>query len=379
MIGVQQNHAHNCHEREMPMGRTYNFYAGPATLPEEVLREAAAEMLDYRGSGMSVMEMSHRSAAFDQIIQEAEADIRTLAGIPEDYAVLFLQGGATLQFAMAPMNLSKKGRADYIITGVWAEKAAKEAARYTDVHALATSEDTGFDRIPSLQNLPLRDGIDYVHLCENNTIYGTQYHSLPDTGGVPLVSDMSSCFFSRPIDIPRYGLIYAGAQKNIGPAGLTVVIVRKDLVKEELDPGVPLMLHYDTHIKGGSMHNTPPAYAIYITGKVMKWLIKHGGLAGAQARNEAKAALLYQALDESSLFKTPVQQDSRSLMNVVFTTGDKEKDAAFVAGATQQGLIGLKGYRTVGGMRASLYNAMPLEGVAALIEYIKDFERKQPC
>ena len=361
------------------MGRTFNFYAGPATLPEEVLKEAAAEMLDYGNSGMSVMEMSHRSPAFDRIIQEAEQDIRSLAGIPEDYAVLFLQGGATLQFAMAPMNLSKKGRADYLITGVWADKAAKEAARYTDVQVLATSQDSGFDRIPSLEGLKFREDIDYVHLCENNTIYGTQYHSLPDTGGVPLVSDMSSCFFSRPIDVPRYGLIYAGAQKNIGPAGLTVVIVRKDLIREEMDQSVPLMLRYDTHIKGKSMHNTPPAYAIYITGKVMKWLLKNGGLKGAQERNQRKAALLYEALDHSALFETPVEKGSRSLMNAVFTTGDKAKDEDFVQGATQRGMIGLKGYRTVGGMRASLYNAMPYEGVAALVDYMKEFERKQPC
>lgn len=379
MIVVHANRSHNHQERAHHMGRIYNFYAGPATLPEEVLLEAREELLDYQGQGMSVMEMSHRSAAFDRIIQEAEQDIRTLAGIPEDYAVLFLQGGATLQFAMAPMNLSKKGKADYVLTGVWAEKAAKEAARYTDVHTLATSGDTGFDRIPSLSGLIPREGIDYVHICENNTIYGTQYHSLPDTGGVPLVSDQSSCFFSRPIDIPRYGLIYAGAQKNIGPAGLTVVIVRKDLIQEELDESVPLMLRYATHIKGGSMHNTPPAYAIYITGKVMKWLLKNGGLHGAQERNQAKAALLYEALDQSPLFKTPVQKDSRSLMNVVFTTGDKEMDAAFVEGATQRGMVGLKGYRTVGGMRASLYNALPQKGVEALVEYIKDFERKQLC
>ena len=357
------------------MGRTFNFYAGPATLPEEVLKEAAAELLDYGNSGMSVMEMSHRSPAFDRIIQEAEQDIRSLAGIPEDYAVLFLQGGATLQFAMAPMNLSKKGRADYVITGVWAEKAAKEAARYTDVHALATSEDTGFDRIPSLQNLPLRDGIDYVHLCENNTIYGTQYHALPDTGGIPLVGDLSSCLLSGPLDVRRYGLIFAGAQKNLGPAGLTLVIIRRDLVREDVLPYTPAMLRYKTHLDAGSLFNTPPCYAIYICGKVFKWLEEQGGLEEMARKNARKAALVYDYLDGSALFEGTAAKDSRSLMNITFVTGDKALDAAFAREAEAAGLIGLKAHRLVGGMRASLYNAMPYEGAAALVGFMADFER----
>ncbi|NLX83275.1 MAG: 3-phosphoserine/phosphohydroxythreonine transaminase [Clostridiales bacterium] len=359
------------------MSRVFNFSAGPACLPEEVLREAAEDMLSFKGSGMSVMEMSHRSLAYDQIIKETEQDIRTLANIPDDYAVLFLQGGATLQFAMAPINLSKSGKADYITTGHWAQKAAAEAARYTDVKEIASSEGTQFDRIPDLSKLPIREGADYVHLCENNTIYGTQYHTLPETGGIPLVSDQSSCVFSRPLDITRYGLIYAGAQKNIGPAGLTLVIVRKDLIKAELDHYVPLMLRYDTHIKSGSMHNTPPTYAIYITGKVMKWLLRNGGLNGAQKRNEEKAGLLYDALDRSQLFYSPVKKDSRSLMNIVFTSGDEATDADFIKGAEALGLMGIKGYRTVGGMRASLYNAMTRTGVEALVSYMKDFERSR--
>ncbi len=359
------------------MSRVFNFSAGPACLPEEVLREAAQEMQDYQGSGMSVMEMSHRGKIYDRIIKETEQDIRELANIPEDYAVLFLQGGATLQFAMAPMNLTKSGKADYIITGHWAKKAAEEAARYTDVKDIASSEDSKFDRIPDLTNLDIRKDADFVHVCENNTIYGTQMHSLPDTGGIPLVSDQSSCVFSRPLELARYGLIYAGAQKNIGPAGLTLVIVRKDLIKKELDETIPLMLRYDTHIKSGSMHNTPPTYAIYITGKVMKWLKKTGGLAGAQQRNEEKAGLLYDALDKSQIFHSPVKKDSRSLMNVVFTTGDEAVDADFIKGAEERGLLGIKGYRTMGGMRASLYNAMPKAGVETLVSYMKDFERSR--
>lgn len=361
------------------MGRIYNFAAGPATLPESVLAQAAGELLDYKGSGMSVMEMSHRSKTYEQIIQQTEADIRELAGIPEDYAVLFLQGGATTQFAMVPMNLSKAGQADYLVTGQWAQKAAEEAARYTKVLVPLSSEAERFTRIPGLEAYQPSPGVDYVHICENNTIFGTQYHALPKTGAVPLVADLSSCVFSGPLDIRRYGLVYAGAQKNIGPAGLTLVIVRKDLIRNDVPAFVPLMLRYDTHLKSGSMHNTPPTYAIYITGLVIRWLLDNGGLEKARERNERKAVLLYQALDRSRLFHGIADKDSRSLMNIVFTTGDAQKDEDFVKGAKARGMDGLKGYRSLGGMRASLYNAMPLEGVQALVDYIKEFEENTPC
>lgn len=357
------------------MSRVYNFSAGPACLPEEVLREAAEEMLDYRGSGMSVMEMSHRGAAFEEIIGEAEAGLRKLAGIPEDYAVLFLQGGASLQFAMVPMNLAKKGRADYLVTGVWARKAAEEAGKYLDVKVAATGEGEGFARIPGLLDLSFRPEADYVHICQNNTIYGTRFDSLPDTGDIPLVSDMSSCILSEPLDVSRFGLIYAGAQKNMGIAGLTVVIVRKDLIREQLPESLPLMMRYATHFEANSLFNTPPAYAIYIFGKVVKWLGDLGGLEEMGRINRRKAALLYDYLDQSALFRGTADPGSRSLMNVPFVTGNKALDAAFIKGAEEAGLSGLKGHRLVGGMRASLYNAMPAGGVEALIACMRDFER----
>ena len=361
------------------MSRVYNFNAGPACMPEEVLREAAEEMPDYRGSGMSVMEMSHRSKAYEEIIFGAERDIRELAGIPDDYAVLFLQGGASSQFAMVPMNLTRSGKADYLITGAWAKKAAEEASKYTDVRVAATGEAEHFTRIPDLAGISFRQDADYVHICENNTIFGTRYRALPDTGNVPLAADLSSCIFSQPLDISRYGLIYAGAQKNIGPAGLTVVIIRKDLIREDVWPGTPTMLRYKTHLDEHSLYNTPPCYAIYMCGKVIRWLQNNGGLAAAKERNELKARLLYDYLDHSAVFHGTVSPESRSLMNVTFVTGDAALDAAFVKCADAAGLIGLKGHRSVGGMRASLYNAMPHEGVEALVNCMREFERARIC
>lgn len=359
------------------MNRVHNFSAGPAILPEEVLLEAAQEMPDYAGSGMSVMEMSHRSKTFERILEETKADIRELAGIPEDYAVLFLQGGAHTQFSMVPLNLLRNGKADYFITGNWAQKAAQEAENFIQARVPFSSADRQYAYIPDFSGYLPEDGLDYVHICENNTIYGTQYKEVPKTGSTPLVSDQSSCIFSRPFNIRDYGLIYAGAQKNIGPAGLTLVIIRKELIREDLPGKVPQMLRYHIHDKSNSMHNTPPTYAIYITGKVIKWLRKNGGLEGARERNEKKAGLLYDTLDGSSLFKGTCDKNSRSLMNVTFTTGNEETDAAFIKGAAALNISGIKGYRTVGGMRASIYNAMPYESVKALTDYMKDFERKQ--
>lgn len=357
------------------MVRVHNFSAGPAILPEEVLLEAAEEMLDFSGAGMSVMEMSHRSKAFEGILNETKENIRKLAGIPMDYDILFLQGGATTQFSMVPLNLLKNGTADYILTGNWAEKAAQEAGNFNDVKVPLSSKDENYSRIPDMKGYAPTDSADYVHICENNTIYGTQFKELPDTGKVPLVADQSSCIFSRPFDIRRYGLIYAGAQKNIGPAGLTLIIIRKDLIREELPGRVPLMLRYAVHQKSDSMHNTPPTYAIYITGKVIKWLLKNGGLEGAKERNEKKAGLLYDTLDQSSLFRGTCEKASRSLMNVTFTSGDEDRDAAFIKGAAALNISGIKGYRTAGGMRASIYNAMPYESVKVLCDYMKEFER----
>ena len=357
------------------MNRVYNFSAGPAVLPEDVLREAAAEMLDYRGSGMSVMEMSHRSKVFDDIIREAEADLRTLMGIPSEYRVLFLQGGASLQFAMIPMNLMKNRVADYIITGQWAKKAAKEAALYGKVNILASSEDKTFSYIPDCSDLPVSADADYVYICENNTIYGTKFHTLPDTKGKPLVADVSSCFLSEPVDVSRYGVIYGGVQKNVGPAGMVIAIIREDLITEDVLPGTPTMMRYKTHADAGSLYNTPPCYTIYICGKVFKWLLNNGGLEAMKQRNEEKAALLYDFLDSSRLFKGTVEPASRSLMNVPFVTGDKELDAKFVKEAEAAGLVNLKGHRSVGGMRASIYNAMPRAGVEKLVSFMSEFEK----
>ncbi|WP_425806247.1 3-phosphoserine/phosphohydroxythreonine transaminase [Desulfitobacterium sp. Sab5] len=356
------------------MARVFNFSAGPAVLPEEVLREAAEEMLDYNGTGMSVMEMSHRSKAFEQIIGDAEKDLRELMNIPDNYKVLFLQGGASQQFAMVPMNLMKNRVADHIKTGQWAKKAISEGKIYGKINVIASSEDKTFTYIPDLKNLKISEDADYVYICHNNTIYGTKFHELPDTGDKILVADMSSDFLSEPVDVTKYGLIFAGAQKNVGPAGVVIVIIREDLITEEVLPGTPTMLKYKTHADNGSLYNTPPAYGIYICGKVFKWVKKLGGLEAMKKRNEEKAAILYDFLDSSKLFKGTVVKKDRSLMNVPFVTGNEELDAKFVKEAKAVGFENLKGHRTVGGMRASIYNAMPIEGVKALVEFMKKFE-----
>ncbi|MBR1693499.1 MAG: 3-phosphoserine/phosphohydroxythreonine transaminase [Lachnospiraceae bacterium] len=358
------------------MSRVYNFSAGPAVLPEEVLKEAADEMLDYKGTGMSVMEMSHRSKAYDNIIKEAEADLRELMNIPDNYKVLFLQGGASQQFAMIPMNLMKNRVADYIVTGQWAKKAYQEAGIYGKANKIASSEDETFSYIPDCSDLPISEDADYVYICENNTIYGTKFHTLPNTKGKPLVADVSSCFLSEPVDVTKYGVIYGGVQKNIGPAGVVIVIIREDLITEDVLEGTPTMLKYKIHADNASLYNTPPAYGIYICGKVFKWLKSRGGLAAMKEYNEKKAAILYNFLDESKLFKGTVRKEDRSLMNVPFVTGDADLDAKFVKEATEAGFVNLKGHRTVGGMRASIYNAMPIEGVEKLVEFMRDFEAK---
>ena len=356
------------------MSRVYNFAAGPAVLPEEVLKEAAEEMLDYNGTGMSVMEMSHRSKAFEEIIEDAEKDLRDLMNIPDNYKVLFLQGGGSTQFAMIPMNLMKNRVADYIITGQWAKKAAAEAEKYGRVNRIASSADKTFTYIPDLKNLQISDDADYVYICHNNTIYGTTYHDLPDTKGKILVTDMSSDILSQPVDVTKYGLIFAGVQKNIGPAGTVIVIIREDLITEDVLEGTPTMLTYKTHADAKSLYNTPPAYGIYICGKVFKHIKKLGGLEAMKKINEEKAKILYDFLDESELFKGTVVKEDRSLMNVPFVTGDKDLDAKFITEAKKAGIENIKGHRTVGGMRASIYNAMPIEGVKYLVEFMKKFE-----
>ena len=356
------------------MSRVYNFSAGPAVLPEEVLKEAADEMLDYNGSGMSVMEMSHRSKEYDDIIKTAEKDLRDLMNIPDNYKVLFLQGGASQQFAMIPMNLMKNGVADYIVTGQWAKKAWQEASKYGKANKIASSEDKTFSYIPDCSDLPIDDNADYVYICENNTIYGTKFKELPNTKGKTLVADVSSCFLSEPVDVTKYGVIYGGVQKNIGPAGVVIVIIREDLITEDVMPGTPTMLQYKIHADADSLYNTPPAYGIYICGKVFKWLKKMGGLEKIKEINEKKAKILYDYLDESKLFKGTVEKKDRSLMNVPFVTGDADMDAKFVAEAKKAGFVNLKGHRSVGGMRASIYNAMPVEGVVALVDFMKKFE-----
>ena len=357
------------------MSRVYNFSAGPAVLPEEVLREAADEMLDYRGTGMSVMEMSHRSKAYQTIIDEAEADLRTLMGIPDNYKVLFMQGGASQQFAMIPMNFMKNKVADYIITGQWAKKAWQEAKLFGQANAVASSADKTFTYIPDCSDLPISENADYVYICENNTIYGTKFWQLPNTKGKDLVSDVSSCFLSEPVDVTKYGMIYGGVQKNIGPAGVVIGIIREDLIREDVLPGTPTMLRYKTHADNGSMYNTPPAYGIYICGKVFKWLLRNGGLTEMKAYNEKKAAILYDYLDASRFFYGTVVKKDRSLMNVPFVTGDPDQDAKFVKAAAEAGFVNLKGHRTVGGMRASIYNAMPIEGVKQLVGFMEKYEK----
>lgn len=358
------------------MGRVYNFSAGPAVLPEEVLREAQAGMLDYNGTGMSVMEMSHRSAAFADIIETAEQDIRDLMQIPDGYHVLFLQGGATQQFAAIPMNLMANGKADYIVSGSWSKKAFKEAKIYGDARCVASSEDGNFSYVPEVDGLEFRDDADYVYICQNETIYGTKYPKLPDTGNIPLVSDVSSMFLSEPVDVSDYGLIYGGVQKNIGPAGVVIVIVRDDLVREDVNPMTPTIMRYTTQVAAKSLSNTPPCWGIYVCGLVFKWLKNLGGLDAMKKINEEKAALLYDFLDQSKLFKATADVRCRSLMNVPFVTGDADLDALFVAEAKDHGIESIKGHRSVGGMRASIYNAMPVSGVKALVDFMSQFEKE---
>lgn len=354
--------------------RVYNFSAGPAILPEEVLKKAAAEMLEYGNSGQSVMEMSHRSKEYQAIIDSVEAKLRDLMNIPENYKVLFLQGGASSQFAMIPLNLmNKNGKADFVLTGQWANKAYQEASRYGKCNAVASSKDKTFSYIPELDKEKFDPEADFFHICYNNTIYGTRFNELPDTGDVPIVADMSSCILSEPVDVSKYGMIYAGAQKNMGPAGLTVVIIREDLIGNAMDI-TPTMFNYQTHADNGSMYNTPPTYGIYILGLVLDWVAQKGGLEAMAEYNAEKAAILYNFLDGSKLFKATVSGKDRSLMNVPFVTGNEELDAKFVSEAKKAGLINIKGHRSVGGMRASIYNAMPIDGVKALVEFMRKFE-----
>lgn len=361
---------------DLKVSRVYNFSAGPAVLPESVLKEAAEEMLDYKGTGMSVMEMSHRSKAFEGIIKEAEQDLRDLMNIPDNYKVLFLQGGASQQFAMIPMNLMKNGVADYIVTGQWAKKAYSEAKKYGKANAIASSADKTFSYIPDCSDLPISDDADYVYICENNTIYGTKFKTLPNTKGKTLVADLSSCILSEPVDVTKYGLIFAGVQKNVGPAGVVIVIIREDLITEDTLAGTPTMLQYKIHADNDSLYNTPPAYGIYICGKVFKWLKSIGGLEKMKELNERKANILYDYLDSSKLFKGTVRKEDRSLMNVPFITGNEELDAKFIKEAKAAGFENIKGHRSVGGMRASIYNAMPEAGVQALVDFMKKFEEE---
>ena len=360
----------------MAYDRIFNFSAGPATMPVEVLEEIAAEVLNYRGSGMSVMEMSHRSKVFQQIVDEAEADLRELMHIPENYKVLFIQGGATLQFSAIPLNLMKNGVADYIVTGAWSKKAATEAKKYGKVNVIATSEDRNYSYIPDCSDLPIDEDADYVYICENETIHGTTYPVLPNTKGHVLVSDQSSMFLSKPCNVADYGVIYGGVQKNIGPAGLAIVIIREDLIREALDPKTPVYLRYDTHASNGSMYNTPNCWAIYVCGKVFKHLLTNGGLESMAKINEAKAKVMYDFLDSSKLFHGTVDRRDRSLMNIPFVTGDKDKDVAVIAATKAAGFDNLKGHKSVGGLRASIYNAMPQEGVEALVAFLKKYEEE---
>ena len=356
------------------MSRIYNFSAGPAMLPEEVLEEAAKDMLDYHGCGMSVMEMSHRSKTYQAIIDEAEADLRKLIGIPDNYKVLFMQGGATLGFAMIPMNIMFNGKIDLINTGVWTKKAMKDAKLYGEVNVVASGEEGGFKKIPDVKGIKFNKDADYVYMCDNNTIYGTKFKEYPDTGDIPLVCDMSSCFLSEPIDVKKFGVIYAGAQKNVGPAGVTIFIIRDDLLAKPAPRPLPAYLDYRIHAENGSMYNTPPTYGIYLCGLVFKWLLRTGGLEFRDKNNKEKAAILYDYLDQSSFYKPYVDKESRSLMNVTFTTPSPELDAEFLEGAKKYKFTNLKGHRSIGGLRASIYNAMPLDGVRALVAYMKEFE-----
>lgn len=354
--------------------RVYNFSAGPAVLPEEVLKEAQKDLFEYKDSGMSVMEMSHRSKDFEDILFKAESDLRDLLAIPDNYKVLFLQGGGSTQFAMVPMNLMVNREADYILTGQWSKKAIEEANKYGKVNIVASSKDVNYSYIPDLSDLNISEKADYVYICENNTIYGTTIKSLPNTKGKVLVSDVSSMFLSKPHDVSKYGVLWGGAQKNIGPAGVTIVIIREDLIREDVLEGTPTMLKYKTHADANSLYNTPPCFNIYVCGLVFAWLKKMGGLETMQKINEEKASILYDYLDESSLFKGTVRKEDRSLMNVPFITGNEELDKKFIEESNKAGFKNLKGHRTVGGMRASLYNAMPIDGVKALVDFMKKFE-----
>ena len=358
----------------MKYGRVYNFSAGPAMMPEEVLEEIAAEVMNYRGTGMSVMEMSHRSKAFQNIIDEAEADLRKLMGIPENYKVLFIQGGGTVQFSMVPMNLLKGGVACYIETGAWSKKALTEAKKYGEVKVVASSADKNYSYIPDCSDLDIPDNADYVYICENETIHGTTYSTLPNTKGKILVSDQSSMFLSRPCNVADYGLIWAGVQKNVGPAGMAVVIIREDLIRDDLDKALPIYMNYKTHADNDSLYNTPNCWAIYCCGKVFKYLLNHGGLEAQAQRNQEKAAVLYDFLDNSKLFTGAVRKEDRSLMNVPFVTPTAEQDADVVTATKAAGFDNLKGHKSVGGLRASIYNAMPKEGVEALVDFLKKYE-----
>lgn len=360
----------------MKNNRIYNFSAGPAMLPEEVLKQIQDEMFDKDGSGMSVMEMSHRSKVYQNIIDTAEADLRKLIGIPDNYKVLFLQGGATLAFGMIPMNFASTGNIDLINTGVWTKKAIKDAKLFASVNVVASSEDNNFKNIPSFKDVNFNKFADYVYICDNNTIYGTKYKDYPNTGDVPLIADMSSCFLSEPIDITKFGLVYAGAQKNVGPAGVTIFIIREDLLKRLPRTTLPAYLDYRVHAENGSMYNTPPTFGIYVCGLVFKWLLKNGGLEARKRINIEKADLLYTYLDKSHLFIPYVDKDYRSLMNVTFRCPNEELDNAFLEGAKKYHFTNLKGHRSTGGLRASIYNAMPIEGVKALIKYMEEFENE---
>ena len=358
----------------MKYGRTFNFSAGPAMMPEPVLEEIAAEVLNYRGSGMSVMEMSHRSKVFQEIRDQAEADLRSLMGIPDNYKVLFVQGGGTVQFAMVPINLMKNGVACYVETGSWSKKAIAEAKKYGDVKVVASSADKNFSYIPDCSDLDIPDNADYVYICENETINGTTWSQLPNTKGKILVSDQSSMFLSKPCNVSDYGLIWAGVQKNVGPAGMAVVIIREDLIRDDLDPKTPIYMSYKTHADNESMYNTPNCWAIYCCGKVFKYLMDNGGLEAMHQRNVAKAQVMYDFLDSSKMFKGTVEKEFRSLMNIPFSTGSKDLDAEVVAATKAAGYDNLKGHKSVGGLRASVYNAMPKEGVEALVEFLTKFE-----
>ena len=358
------------------MSRVFNFSAGPAVLPEEVLLEVQKELLDYQGSGMSVMEMSHRSKPFEKILNDAIQDLKDLMNIPDNYKVIFVQGGASQQFGAIPMNLMKNKKADYILTGEFATKAYKEALIFGDAKVVASSQDKNFSYIPDCSSLDIRDDADYVYICENNTIYGTKFHTLPNTKGKPLVADQSSCFLSEPIDVSKYGVIYAGVQKNVGPAGLVILIIREDLIRDDLLFPTPTMLKWKTQVDAASLYNTPNCWSIYICGKVFKWLKANGGLEAMKKKNEEKASILYDYLDRTTFYKCAAEKDSRSMMNVTFRTGNEELDAKFVEEAKKAGIVSIKGHRKVGGMRASIYNAMPKEGVVALVNFMKKFEKE---